>query len=232
MDAVALLAELRALANNVPDFETYSPASRPHAEWLGKTSALLRLWNEYEAVDFNRAANFLGFHITRDSSVTTLLNLLYRAIAELELQVPTLPRQAFGPGAVYDFLKSLRELLASATNEIFIVDPYLDEQIFDSYLSAISRQVSVRLLAREHAVALKPSVQKFASQTSAAVEVRVSKSIHDRVVFLDGRSCWVLGQSIKDAAKSTPTYLAPLSDDAAQLKKDDYERIWTTATAI
>lgn len=232
MNAVALLAELRALANNVPDFQTYSPASRLHLEWLGKTSALLTLWNKDEAVTFKSAADYLAFDIMRDIGVAKLLNLLHRAIAELELQVPTLPKQVFGPGAVYDFLKSLRDLLASATKSIFIVDPYLDEDIFDSYLSAISPSVSVRLLAREYAVALKPSVQKFVSQTKGAVEVRVSKSIHDRVVFLDGHSCWVLGQSIKNAAKSMPTYLAPLPDDAAQLKKDDYERIWKTATAI
>jgi hypothetical protein len=42
----------------------------------------------------------------------------------------------------------------------------------------------------------------------------------------------VLGQSIKDAAKTKPTYLAPLASDAAQLKKADYEQIWSAASPI
>lgn len=92
--------------------------------------------------------------------------------------------------------------------------------------------VSVRLLVREYAAALKPALEKFVAQNKMNVEIRHSKSIHDRVVFLDNVSCWVLGQSIKDAAKSKPTYLAPLSFDAAQLKKADYDQIWVDGKKI
>nr|ART38834.1 H35 [uncultured bacterium] len=42
----------------------------------------------------------------------------------------------------------------------------------------------------------------------------------------------MLGQSIKDAAKSMPTYLAPLSSDVAAEKFADYENIWDKAAAI
>jgi hypothetical protein len=142
----------------------------------------------------------------------------------LELQVPVLPPQAFGPGAVYDFHKALRDLLASATKSLFIVDPYLDDQVFDAYLSTVSQQVHVRLLARDYAASLKASVGKFIAQKKVKVEVRSSERIHDRVVLVDDGSCWVLGQLIKDAAKSKPTYLAPLATDAAQLRKADYEQ--------
>ena len=123
-------------------------------------------------------------------------------------------------------------IFASATKSLFIVDPYLDDQIFDTYLSTVSQQVHVRLLAREYAQSLKSAVQKFNAQKQMAVEIRGSKAIHDRVVFIDDGSCWVLGQSIKDAAKTKPTYLAPLASDATQLKKADYEQIWSAASPI
>lgn len=232
MDKVALLAELRALSENAPDFGAYSPSSRPHLEWLGKAHALIAQWNTVEAISFRSAADFLTFDITRNMNVAKLLGVLHRAIADLELQVPALPDQAFGPGAVYDFLKTLRDLLASATNSVFVVDPYLDEQVFDAYLSTVSPQVVVRLLTMKRPASLKPAVTKYIAQTNTNVEVRTSKAIHDRVIFLDDSSCWVLGQSIKDAAKSKPTYLAPLATDAAQLKKQDYETIWNSAKAI
>ena len=232
MDKVALLTELRALVGDPPDFNAFSPTSRVHLEWLGKTHALLSRWNRMEAISFRSAADFLAFDVTRPTNVAQLMGVLHRAIADLELQVPALPNQAFGPGAVYDFFKALRELLASATQSLFVVDPYLDEQIFDAYLSTVSPQVAVRLLARDYAAALKPAIANFIAQRKMAVEVRSSKSIHDRVVFLDDRSCWVLGASIKDAAKSKPTYLAPLAADAVALKKADYDQIWAAATVI
>jgi hypothetical protein len=232
MDKVVLLTELRVLANDVPDFASYAPTSRLHLAWVGRTHALLARWNRLEAIGFSSAADFLPFEITRANNVAKMLGILHRAIADLELEVPTLQNQAFGPGAVYDFLKSLRDLLGSATTSIFVVDPYLDEGIFDAYLSVVPAEVSVRLLVREYAAALKPAVAKFVSQKKMPVEVRASKAIHDRVVFIDGRSCWVLGASIKDAAKAKPTYLAPLAADAVALKLADYEKIWTSATPI
>jgi len=137
----------------------------------------------------------------------------------------------FGPGAVYDFFKAFRELLASANQTILIVDPYLDEQIFDAYIGSVAQNVAVRRLAGNRATSLRPALAKFIDQSRMSIEVRVSDAIHDRVLFLDNRSCWVLGQSIKDAAKTKPTYLIPLDHDTAKLKKAVYQGIWDTARA-
>lgn len=232
MDKVALLAELRSLAADVPDFTSYSPSSRLHLEWLGKAYALISRWNKNESISFKTAADFLAMDLTREMNVGRLLGTLHRAIADLEIQVPELPPQAFGPGAVYDFHKALLDLLASATSELLIVDPYLDEQIFDAYISTVPPQIVVRLLTSKYPASLSPAVKKFISQKNMVVEVRSTREIHDRVIFIDGRSCWVLGQSIKDAAKTKPTYLAPLATDTSQLKKAEYQRIWTIATPI
>jgi hypothetical protein len=38
--------------------------------------------------------------------------------------------------------------------------------------------------------------------------------------------------SIRKAAESKPTYLAPLSPDIAALKLTHYEQVWSNATAI
>src|SRR2546427_5966251 len=43
-------------------------------------------------------------------------------------EVGSLPPQTFGPGAVYDFMKALREVLASATTSLLVVDPYRSEE--------------------------------------------------------------------------------------------------------
>ena len=232
MDQVALLAELRALADQIPDFDTFTPTSRTHQAWLGKVHALVELWDRYEGAALRTQVSLIAVDIGRKMGVAGTLTILHRAIADLEFRLPVGAEQVFGPGAVYDFFKALRELLASATRSIFIVDSFLDEQIFDTYLTAAAMPVTVRLLVREGAAALGPAVAKFIAQTKMTVEIRRSEALHDRVIFLDDRSCWVLGQSVKDAAKSKTTYLAPLDSDAAGLKKAVYEQLWANSKPI
>src|ERR1041385_1554941 len=232
MDKVTLLAELRALAADHQDFTAYAPYSNAHLAWLGKSYALLTRWNPQETMSFKTAESTLPIKLTRNSSAGTLLNVLHHAIADLELDVGSLPPQAFGPGAVYDFMKALRDLLASATTSLLVIDPYMDDQIFDVYLTAVSGGVSCRLLVKRHSPSLKAAGTAFRTQHKMTVEIRTSQLIHDRVIFLDDRSCWVLGQSVKDAAKSMPTYLAPLPSDVIPLKKDVYEQIWSTAKPL
>jgi hypothetical protein len=153
-------------------------------------------------------------------------------VADLELKVPQSPEQVFGPGAVYDFFKTLGEVVSSAKKSLLIVDPYMDDQIFYAYLSKVNPAVSVRLLVGKHSPSLKIATAKFSAQHHMKLEVRSTKAIHDRLLFVDGEVCWVLGQSIKDAASSKPTYLAPLSPDVASAKLAQYEQVWQQANAI
>jgi hypothetical protein len=234
MEPAALLAELRALADNVPDFASFTPTSSDHHRWLAKIRAFVPQGDPTSKFSLDVQMSFLAYESGRKNSVASILLALHRTIADLELRVLSDPEpdRAFGPGAVYDFLKTLRDLLASATQSIFIIDPYLDEQVFDAYLATISPTVVVRLLTGKVPLALRPAVAKFIAQTKMSIATRSSELIHDRVIFLDEHSCWVLGQSIKDAAKSKPTYLAPMDSNTTQLKKAMYEQIWGGAKPL
>jgi hypothetical protein len=232
MDKAVLLAQLRALLASVPDFSAYTPTSTEHHTWLANLHALIERWNKYEAISLRSATGFMHLSLMRDAQIANVLGVLHRAIADLEIDRPRLSGQAFGPGEVYDFFRALSAAVASATKSIFIVDPFLDDQVFDAYLSSVPTGVSIRLLAKRHGGALKPAVQKFIAQHSVPIEVRLSADFHDRVLFIDELSCWVVGQSLKDAAKSQPTYLAPLSTDVAQLKLQHYEDVWKNARAL
>lgn len=232
MDKAVLLAQLRSLLESAPNFATYSPTSCEHQAWLAKAHALVSRWNRLESISLASAADFMHMPLLRDGQVAKIIGLIHRSIADLELETPKLADQAFAPGAVYDFFKALSAALGSATTSVFIIDPYLDDQIFDTYLANIPAGLSVRLLAHKHGNLLKPAIQKFSAQHGNNVAVRVSPEFHDRIVFVDDLSCWVMGQSIKDAAKAKPTYLLPLSADIAKLKLSHYETIWNTAAVL
>jgi hypothetical protein len=232
MEKGLLLAELLTLVNSVPDFARNTQLSRSHREWLGKAHALLLSHDRSAANAVRVASEFLDSSALRSGSVNTILNTLHRAIASLELDVGNLPGTAFGPGAVYDFMRSLRDLLQSVTTSVLIVDPYMNAEVFDSYVSAVPQRARTRLLLRGWDNAFKPALEAFVSQHQRIIEARTSSTLHDRVIFVDDRSCYVLGQSIKDAADSKPTYLAPLPSDVVALKLESYEAIWRAATGL
>jgi len=232
MEPHILLSQMKSLLARAPDFGAYSPSSMEHHVWLGQAHALIARWNSLEAVGFNTATNFLGFQANREWNIAQIFGALHRAVADLELQLPTDGGQAFGPGAVYDFFKALNKVLSSAQKSLLIADPYMDDTVFDTYLSSVPKEVGVRLLVREYTAKVKPAAEKFIAQYGALLEVRSSNAFHDRLLFADGDVCWVIGQSIKNAAALKPTYLAPLSPDIAKLKLADYEQVWLGAAAI
>jgi len=233
MDPHILLAQLNTLLSRTPSFGEYSPESSVHLAWLGQVHALVSRWNPAEASAFKLASDFLGgFASTRGSNVARILGTLHRAIADLELRLPTNGAQAFGPGAQYDFFKALNAVVSSAQQSLFVIDPYIDDEIFDTYLSAVPSGVSVKLLVEKYSAKVQPAAQKFIAQYKTSLEVRRSKSFHDRVIFIDGNECWVLGQSIAHAAATKQTYLAPLPPEIAALKLTHYENTWLLATAI
>lgn len=170
--------------------------------------------------------------MNRDYNISQVFGTLYRAASDLELKVPTAPQQLFGPGAVYDFFKALSDVITSAKSALLIIDPYMDDQIFDAYLSKVPHGIPIRLLVGKPAASLKTGVEKYAQQYQTSIEVRRTNSIHDRLLFVDGQVCWVLGQSIKDAASTKPTYLAPLAPDLVVTKLQEYEKLWHQASAI
>ncbi len=233
MDPHILLTQLKVHIDRAPLFEDYSATSPSHQEWLGRAYALAKCWNSHEAISLKIAADSLGsLTFMRDGKLATIFGVLNRAISDLELQLPATAAQAFGPGAVYDFFKALNSVVSSAQKSLFIIDPYLDEGVFDTYLSAVPKHVTVRLLVEGYAVKVAPAVQRFTAQYGVAVEARRSPTFHDRVIFVDSSECWVLGMSIRKAAESKPTYLAPLSPDIATLKLTHYEQVWSSASEI
>jgi hypothetical protein len=232
MEPEILLAQLRALFERIPDFQTYSPTSRDHMTWLGQAHALISRWNQLESMSFQNAADFLPMALTRDNNVAKIYGIIQRAISDLELKVPDATKTVFSAGEVYDVFRALNKVIESAEKSIFIIDPYLDDTVFNHYLTSRKPEVTVRLLLSKNANQIKPATEKYKKQFGNVLEVKKTRAVHDRVIFIDGYVCWVLGQSLSHAAQGKPTYLAPLSPDVIPAKLEEYDRIWSNANEI
>ena len=62
------------------------------------------------------------------------------------------------------------------------------------------------------------------------LHLRSSTNFHDRMVFLDRRG-WVVGQSIKDAAKKT-TYMIEIAEPSLTVLRKEHENLWNVATVV
>jgi hypothetical protein len=162
------------------------------------------------------------------SRISQFESLLKSLISEVELFLPeTEIKGAYEPGDEYAFYSDLKSRIQLATREIFVIDNYLDEQIFDIYVNRVPGPVATRMLTRHVSGALKTVADKFA-RSRAGFELRASTGVHDRILFVDDR-CWAIGQSVKDAAKTKPTYIVELTSPTM---RQIYEDLWNKATKV
>ena len=152
---------------------------------------------------------------------------LRSCIAELELDLPDKGiKGVYEPGEQYEFYRDVTACLKLAQKEIFIIDPYLNAEIFDVYAGAITRAVRFRLLSANIPANVQTLAQKYAA--GGNLELRSTASIHDRVLFADNH-VWVSGQSLKDAARKKPTYIVEMDEPSM---RPVYEQIWKSASNV
>lgn len=152
---------------------------------------------------------------------------LKSCLSELEVDlIDTGVKGVYEAGEEYEFYRDVKVCLKFAQKEIFVIDPYLNTEIFDVYASAIPRTIKFRLLSANIPGNVKTLGQKYA--TGGNFEFRASPSVHDRVLFADNR-VWLCGQSLKDAAKRKPTYIVEHDES---LMRNIYETIWQAATSV
>ncbi len=155
---------------------------------------------------------------------------LLSSIAELEASIPeTEVRGAYDAGDEYAFYKDLKDIMARANADIFIVDNYLNTDFFELYVATVRPGISFRILTNEVKGNLEAVAKKYAA--SHSIELRSGPDVHDRHIFVDQR-CWTVGQSIKDAAKKKPTYMVELSAGLVPTMRKIYEELWAKAAVV
>ena len=168
--------------------------------------------------------------INYDLRIAGYESTLKSSIAEIEVILPEAQmRGAYDAGDEYAFYKDLKDILARANTDIFIVDNYLNTEFFELYVATARPGVSFRILTDQIRGNLDAVAKKYAA--SHGIELRSGTAVHDRHIFIDDR-CWTVGQSIKDAAKKKPTYMVELSAGLVATMRKIYEDLWTRSTVV
>lgn len=231
-----LIAEMPNLAE--PQWQT-SEAQR----WLGRASARIeQSGNLVDAAAFNAAVNNLCSnprfpnHI---AAVPRIATILYRVLARAELQASPASRGAFIPvGEIFSAFSALSKILSEATSTVMFVDPYADANLLTDFAVLVPDGVTTRVLADAGskkgalAPALRHWVQQYGPERPLEGRLAPARSLHDRLIIIDERVSWSLGQSFNALAARAPTSLMRADLETADLKIQAHKLIWQTSAPI
>lgn len=147
-----LYQQLGRLLQTPPDMSTYPAVRRPEVlQWVGRASVLVGEANAtaYDLVSLTHAVDRLRSHQWQ-GAVTEIFAIIHRAHAKCELQLPPGSGGSFIPvGNAFDAYVALSKIIQSATSDVLIVDPYLDESALTEFGLTVPDGVPLRLMADE-----------------------------------------------------------------------------------
>ncbi len=131
------------------------------------------------------------------------------------LEAADLPKQGvFCNGQIFDSYKFVSDLIRKAKTSIVLVDNYVDDTVL-SMLDKRKSNVSATIYTQSISKQLTLDLQKHNAQY-APIDVRVMTNFHDRLLFIDEKTIYHIGASIKDLGKKVFGF-SKLGLDAKQI---------------
>ena len=131
------------------------------------------------------------------------------------LEAADLPKQGvFCDGQIFDSYKFVSDLIRKAKTSIVLVDNYVDDTVL-SMLDKRKSGVSATIYTQSISKQLTLDLQKHNAQY-APIDIRVIKNFHDRFLFLDEKTIYHIGASVKDLGKKVFGF-SKLGLDAKQI---------------
>lgn len=131
------------------------------------------------------------------------------------LEAADLPKQGvFCDGQIFDSYKFVSDLIRKAKTSIVLVDNYVDDTVFlmlDKRKSGVSATIYTQSISKQ----LTLDLQKHNAQY-APIDIRLIKNFHDRFLFLDEKTIYHIGASVKDLGKKVFGF-SKLGLDAKQI---------------
>lgn len=224
-----LAAEFDAIIRSMPNRKTLHHDLPENHEWLGRAAGLVTIADGMRGILFKGEIDRL--YRIYSNPVEVLQNIivtLQQFKTEWQLKAGGPLTVAFEAGRPFDYFDEVRKIIEAATSDVFVVDPYLGAEFISRYLPHVKPGVTIRLLIENHISKVKPAAELFVAQYDANIEIRKSKDMHDRFIFIDCRECYQSGATFKDGAVKSSTTLTQITDAFTGMLKI-YEESWASA---
>jgi hypothetical protein len=193
IDPEALYRQLGELLISVPDFYKPGPLSPEGHEWLARAYALVKAGNDLQdAARMKELTQGFDQYMERQPPLE-ILKIMRRTAAVTEVASPTAVRGSFiHAGNVFDAMTVLGKVFRSATKDVLVVDPYMDDKALGDFLRMVPEGVPIRLLSDQFHLkdTLRPASerwqQQYASTRPLTVKLAAPRSLHDRLILIDG----------------------------------------------
>ena len=137
----------------------------------------------------------------------------------------------FSQGQTFEAQKKIFELMKRASKSLAIIDPYLDDTIFD-YVDSLSGQVELQLLTSTKKPIFPKLLMAFQKKRPSA-EARECSDCHDRFIIIDNVEIWQLGSSINHLGESaTMINKVEVASDQYNQLMADFQDWWQKGSVI
>ena len=110
-----------------------------------------------------------------------------------------------------------------------LIDPFSEANLLTKFAVLAPEGVQVFVLSAVNKPSLKPAMENWISQfgPKRPLEVRMAtpKSLHDRLIIVDRKQVWDIGQSFNKLASRSHTSLGRSDDETARMKIEAYDDI-------
>lgn len=234
-----LVLRMRDAVRRMPNLQA-GPITAEVNEWVSHAVALVEACGDLaDTITIKTAGQFLN-SVNRALNAQQIEIVLRSTLARAELVMPNAapPGTTLSVGQAFSNLAAIGDVLATATKDVLIVDPYVDGMVLARFGGFLHEYVQLRLLgdAGKKQPSLLPAVEAWQAEHGVArpIEARLSAkgALHNRDIIVDSAKVWTVGQSLKDVAVRSPDTLEAMQPHLATAEIQHYEAIWAAASPL
>lgn len=206
---------IRSLPFSIPEIEDYLKKTELEDLMIEFTDEQLNFVRQYLEQDqlngWQLKSAYFKFPFSTFTHILSLtrnelVNILLKIQAVLNRSTELDNENFFEDGKHFDAVVQLSNTISQATNEIIIIDNYVDEKTLQ-LISNKKPDVEVKILTspKSNNARLQVFVNSFNSQYENLL-VKSTAVFHDRFLVIDRSLFYHIGASIKDAGKKTFMY--------------------------
>jgi hypothetical protein len=130
----------------------------------------------------------------------------------------------YSRGNFYEAKRMVIKIMRSANKSIVIIDPYLDDIIFN-YIDLIDEEIDIKLVTSQIKKIFKELLNDL-KNIRKNIDARQSEGFHDRYIIIDGKEIWNLGTSINYIGKNAFQINKVTEEETINKIMKDYNLWW------
>lgn len=137
----------------------------------------------------------------------------------------------FSQGDEYDAKRVVLKIFKSAKQNIVIIDPYVDDTIFD-YIEMIDKNLDIKVLTSTKTKKIVHELFQNIQSTKSNIMARQSNDFHDRYIIIDNKEIWHLGTSINSIGQKAFQINKFTEEKELTKMLDDFSIWWQNGRVI